>query len=434
MIFNKWQLALAFLPTSLTQSYMRCNPLKIACLPNTAFGVHYIANFTQFSTLHSPWIPEGQGGTIGFDSSGAAITVAKNGDARYMTTVEYFLHGQVEIVAQAAPGAIVTTSVHLISDTDDVISFELSQLNWDQGQTMGTDAEGYHRSGINGSWSFVQIPENPVAAYHTYTVDWTEDLIIWSVNGKNVRTLYSTDYHIPETPMRLRLGVRHENPSDSGPHTAHFQYVRVTPAEYCGSYVYLDQSGRGATIGCMKSPMSFPPPDLPPPLALSSPSAQPSTSTSLPVPSKSSSSLNLPVLTSTLDVSPSSYSVKPPAPPSTLVTSTRSYSINPPASPSTEVASKSSVNGGVYLNTFTLEHPSLSPPHPPTTRPWDTQSITPVGMNPTTTSIHYKTTRTVYSTLTVWVTPEPSFSYIYSRTTDPNLPKVIPCDRPHACD
>ncbi|KAK3319888.1 concanavalin A-like lectin/glucanase domain-containing protein [Cercophora scortea] len=249
MFFTKWQLALAFLRASLAQSYARCNPMKNPCLPNTAFGVHYIANFTQFSSLHSPWIPEGPGGTITFDSSGAAITVAKNGDAKYMTTVEYFLHGQVEFVVQAAPGAIVTTSVHLISDTNDVISFELSQNNWDQGHTMATDADGYHRSGIGGSWAFVQIPENPLAEYHTYTLDWTEDLIIWSVDGRNVRTLYSTDYQNPETPMRLRLGVRHENPIDSGPHTAHFQYLRVTPAEYCVSYVYLDQSGRGDTIG-----------------------------------------------------------------------------------------------------------------------------------------------------------------------------------------
>lgn len=50
---------------------------------------------------------------------------------------------------------------------------------------------------------------------HTYTVDWTEDSITWSIDGKSMRTLNKEDtwnsttgaYAFPQTPSRIQLSL-----------------------------------------------------------------------------------------------------------------------------------------------------------------------------------------------------------------------------------
>lgn len=50
---------------------------------------------------------------------------------------------------------------------------------------------------------------------HTYTIDWTPDQVIWSIDGEEMRTLNRDDtwnatsgsYHFPQTPSRIQLSL-----------------------------------------------------------------------------------------------------------------------------------------------------------------------------------------------------------------------------------
>lgn len=108
--------------------------------------------------------------------------------------------------------------------------------------------------------------------FHTYTIDWTQESITWSIDGGVVRTLTyeqakgGTEY--PQTPMQVKLGSwvggRSDAPQgtvdwagglanfDNGP--SHAYYRRVSVTDYAGGvegakqYIYSDRSGTWESI------------------------------------------------------------------------------------------------------------------------------------------------------------------------------------------
>lgn len=87
-------------------------------LPASTYSVH----FTQQTTLPANWTLAAAE-TVTYGSMGADFTFAKRYDAPYIWTDFYFLFGTVEIIAQAAPGRGIISSLVLISE-------DLDEIDW----------------------------------------------------------------------------------------------------------------------------------------------------------------------------------------------------------------------------------------------------------------------------------------------------------------
>ncbi len=141
-----------------------------------------------------------------YNSNGASFTVANPGDAPLIASKWYIMFGHVEFVIKAAPGVGIVSSAILQSDDLDEIDFEW--LGYDNAKVQTNffgkgDATTYNRGAAF-----------PAAGNHdgfnTYAIDWTANQIVWSVNGKTVRTLTPTStngYPYPQTPMMIKVGA-----------------------------------------------------------------------------------------------------------------------------------------------------------------------------------------------------------------------------------
>jgi hypothetical protein len=82
----------------------------------------YFVDFTQQTGLPANWTLAAYE-TVTYGPNGAEFTFAKRYDAPYIWTDFYFLFGTVEIVAQAAPGRGIISSLVLISE-------DLDEIDW----------------------------------------------------------------------------------------------------------------------------------------------------------------------------------------------------------------------------------------------------------------------------------------------------------------
>ena len=116
------------------------------------------------------------------------------------------MFGHVEFVIKAAPGTGIVSSAVLQSDALDEIDWEW--LGGDDGQVQSN----YFGQGKTLSYNrgaFHAAPGNH-DGFKTYTIDWTADRIIWSIDGKSVRELdasTASQYPYPQTPMMVKVGA-----------------------------------------------------------------------------------------------------------------------------------------------------------------------------------------------------------------------------------
>ena len=172
---------------------------------------------------------------------------------------------------QAAPGTGVVSSIVLESDDLDEIDWEWLGGDTAQVQTnyfSKGDTTTYDRGGYSAI-------ANPQTTFNTYTIDWSKDAVVWSINGKTVRTLTSASAgngkKFPQTPMQIKLGTwdggASTSPtgtvqwaggytsfdSDSGaPYKAYYRSIKVTDKSNgvsgATSYTYSDDSGDYTSI------------------------------------------------------------------------------------------------------------------------------------------------------------------------------------------
>jgi hypothetical protein len=249
--------AILFAHPSHQQTYTKCDPTTQTCPPDTALGRAMNADFTsgqssEFTTQSN----------VVFDSDGAHLTVAASGDAPQLNSNWYIMFGHVEVVMKAAPGAGIVSSVVLQSDTLDEIDWEwLGATNdevqsnyFGKGQTTTYDRAAVHAA--SGSQT----------SFHTYTIDWTQDRIVWQINGVTVRVLNSGDAHgqFPQTPCQFKLGAWSggdpgnpegtigwaRGPTDysQGPFTMIVQSASVIDYSTGSTYSYGDTSGTWGSI------------------------------------------------------------------------------------------------------------------------------------------------------------------------------------------
>lgn len=116
------------------------------------------------------------------------------------------MFGHVEYVIQAAPGAGIVSSAVLQSDDLDEIDWEW--LGADNGQVQ-SNYFGKGQTTTYNRGAFHPDPSNQ-NGFHTYTIDWTADQIVWSIDGRPVRTLTPNTAEAgqyPQTPMQIKVGA-----------------------------------------------------------------------------------------------------------------------------------------------------------------------------------------------------------------------------------
>ncbi|KXX82843.1 putative glycosidase crf1 [Madurella mycetomatis] len=245
--------------TAFAQTWSACNPLSsTSCPPNTALGMTINVDFTEGEV--NSFVPSG--GTPTYGSDGVTFTVARPGDAPQLTSVFYIMFGRVEVTMRAAPGAGIVSSLVLLSDTLDEIDMEWLGADDSEVQT------NYFSKGQTTSYNrgqFNPAPNNQ-AEFITYTVDWTQERIVWYVGGTVVRTLRfeEADGQYPQTPMQVKFGAWSggdssnqpgtiewaRGPTDysQGPFSMHVRSAVITDYSTGRRYTYGDQSGTWQSI------------------------------------------------------------------------------------------------------------------------------------------------------------------------------------------
>ncbi|KAL1991009.1 hypothetical protein VTN49DRAFT_5513 [Thermomyces lanuginosus] len=242
------------------QTFTDCNPLETTCPPNPALGTSKEWDFTQGE--QGQWSAEG--GAVTYNPSmGAEFTVAKQGDAPLLVSDFYIMFGHVEWELQAAPGQGIVSSAVLQSD-------DLDEIDWEfLGGEPDTVQTNYFSKGDTSSYDREQTfaaPSNN-KQFHTYTVDWTAERIVWLIDGTPVRTLKAAEagsYGYPQTPMMIRVGVwAGGDPNNAqgtidwaggltnyndGPFTMYCKSIKVTDYSTGKEYRYTDKSGTWESI------------------------------------------------------------------------------------------------------------------------------------------------------------------------------------------
>jgi beta-glucanase (GH16 family) len=230
------------------------------CPPDTALGMTINVDFTQgavnsFAASGSP--------TYGKDD-GASFTVRQGGDAPQLESLFYIMFGRVEITMRAAPGAGIVSSLVLESDVLDEIDIEWLGSNPDEIQT-NYFGKGRVTSYNRGAFHAVEGTQDK---WITYTVDWTQDRIVWMADGTSVRELRRDDAEegqYPQTPMQVKFGAwaggdpAHNAPGtvewargptdySQGPFSMLVQRVIITDYSTGKEYRYGDNSGSWESI------------------------------------------------------------------------------------------------------------------------------------------------------------------------------------------
>ncbi|KIX97583.1 uncharacterized protein Z520_06360 [Fonsecaea multimorphosa CBS 102226] len=242
------------------QTYSSCNPLQQSgCPADPALSKTVDIDFTAGSSNDFT-----ASGAVSYTSDGAAFTISQHGDAPTISSNWYIMFGHVDYVVKAAPGTGIVSAAILQSDCLDEIDWEWIGGDDTQAQSnyfgKGITTTGYNRGAFHGA------PNNH-DEFHTYSIDWTADQIVWSIDGTTVRAMTQDQAEAgqyPQTPMYIKLGAwaggDPSNPEgtiqwaggvtdySAGPFTMYVKSVHVTDYSTGSQYSYSGTSGTWQSI------------------------------------------------------------------------------------------------------------------------------------------------------------------------------------------
>lgn len=198
-----------------------------------------------------------------YDDSGVSFSVVSQGDSPQLMSAFHIMFGRVAVTMKAAPGQGIVSSVVLQSSSLDEIDFEWLGTDDAQVQT------NYFGKGVVSTYNRGQFnpAKNNQAEFHTYTIDWTKDRILWAVDETEVRTQTADeaeDDQYPQSPMQIKFGSwaggDPRNPQGTidwaggktnyadGPYTMVVQSISVSDYSTGKEYRYTDNSGSWESI------------------------------------------------------------------------------------------------------------------------------------------------------------------------------------------
>lgn len=169
---------------------------------------------------------QAQGSPVKYPSGGAALTMAEGTVGTLLASTFYVWYGKICATMSTSQGQGVVTAFIMMSDVKDEIDFEFigddvsnAQSNWySQGVTNCKLPIHFYNTLLTNSpdQNMEKLAVDDTAAKaHEYCIDWTEDQLSWSVDGKVGRTVKRSDswnatagrFDYPQTPSRVMLSL-----------------------------------------------------------------------------------------------------------------------------------------------------------------------------------------------------------------------------------
>ncbi|KAI1822971.1 concanavalin A-like lectin/glucanase domain-containing protein [Xylaria intraflava] len=211
-----------------------CNPLHSHCPEKKALPHdNYYIDFTKETGPPEHWVIANHE-VVNFTPKGAEFTYNKKGDTPNMWTDFHMLGGRYDVVMQIAPGQGIISNLALWSDIQDEIDWEFSgnqhgSMPFPPPDGMWTAQTNFFVRGKmwDEGVTYERAAYKPTTQFHTYSVDWDDGHITWSVDGTVIRSLYDVeDSYVkdsqdvfPQTPMKLQLGLWGGGDPDNNPST-----------------------------------------------------------------------------------------------------------------------------------------------------------------------------------------------------------------------
>lgn len=139
------------------------------------------------------------------------LTMPEGSVGTLLASTRYVWYGKVSAKLTTSGGQGVVTAFILLSDVKDEIDFEFVGTNLEAAQSnfYSQGVTNYENGESHGGLT------NTLLTEHEYEIDWTPDRIIWTIDGKKVRTqersttwnATSNRYDYPQTPSRVQLSV-----------------------------------------------------------------------------------------------------------------------------------------------------------------------------------------------------------------------------------
>ncbi|AAS54808.1 AGR318Cp [Eremothecium gossypii ATCC 10895] len=251
--------AMSWCAGSAATAVQMCNPLKEKkCPENIALAASILEEFKDVPPGFSNYTDTG---IVGYGPNGASFTLAKRWDNPAIMSDFYLMYGKVEVTFKAAPGKGIVSSFYLQSDARDEIDLE-----WLGGDTAQFQTNFFCKGNVTtytrGAFHNVSRPQEE---FHTYTIDWKMDELVFYLDGKPIRRVKNdTSEGYPQSPMRLYMGVWAGGDPTNHPGTVEWAggqtdyskvpftaYIkRIIASDYSSgrSYMYSDVSEKGVTI------------------------------------------------------------------------------------------------------------------------------------------------------------------------------------------
>lgn len=150
--------------------------------------------------------------TDGNGQKSTLLTMAKGTVGTLLASTHYVWYGKICSKLTTAQGKGVVTAFILMSDVKDEIDYE-----W-VGVDVGNVQSNYYSQGVTNykNGNNLTVPGgNTVENMHEYCIDWKEDTLDWSIDGKIQRTLERKNtwnstanrFDYPQTPARIMLSL-----------------------------------------------------------------------------------------------------------------------------------------------------------------------------------------------------------------------------------
>jgi hypothetical protein len=179
-------------------------------------GDPYLADFLVDPQFVSNLERQSGGGAALYLSEPSVV--GQPGDGCRLSSTSYMHYGifTARLRSGSAAGGMVTSFISL-SDVRDEIDWE-----WVGGKPTEALTAFFHRGNVSITFDDsrgqdFELGQLASEVSHEYSVDWSKDRIIWSIDGVAMRTVTRAEQNgmYPDTPSRIQLGVWDAGASDS---------------------------------------------------------------------------------------------------------------------------------------------------------------------------------------------------------------------------
>ncbi|RKF76771.1 putative glycosidase crf1 [Golovinomyces cichoracearum] len=249
------------------QTFTDCNPLEKSCPPKPGLGTSVFADFTTGESDY--WKPLEPTKVVYDPAEGMKLSIKTPTDSSTMALTKYIMFGHIDMVAKASHGNGIVSSFVLLSQDLDEIDWE-----WIGGDNNNVQTNFFGKGDTSSYDRATHVPiKAPIETFHTYSLDWTAERIVWLIDGTAVRTVTYTDpitkggKIYPQSPMQVKVGnwigcldasniqtqgtcqwAGGQADLSKGPFIMSVKSLNVTDYGCGGEYSYSDRSGNWQSI------------------------------------------------------------------------------------------------------------------------------------------------------------------------------------------